>query len=341
MYQVKSIDSKTWRRFLKLAKNFSFLNSLELHNTWKNALREKIIYRAILKDSSPILIYNIVKKTIKVPIFKIEKNFLFLPSSPLIINGEKNEKIMNFVFEKFFEDLVLIAKKEKSFFIKIEPMYYNSDLIKFLKSKNFVISKKQIEPQITLIIDLRRSQEEILKSFYHKARYNIKIAIKKGVKVKLLRSKKAKSRAIELIFKTAEEKKFGIFKKEYFNELFKNKNVLVFGAFYKNKLISVSVDFLFYKKAIYLFGGLKREYKSLMSPYLLKWSEISYFKKNKIEFYDLWGICDPKILNSKKYHPLKGTTQFKLKFDGNVVFYPGSFDFIIKKILYIFYSLKK
>lgn len=327
-------DIKKWHILINRAQNSGFLNTPAFHNLWQTTLGEKIWRRGVFKKKTPYLIYNIIKKNLPYGF-----NFLFIAQGPLFCQGageiEKQKAI-----EIFFEDIKALAMHEKSFFIKIEPMYQNSDILDFLSQKGFIKSRKTIEPQYTTVIDLQKTETDLFNSFHHKARYNIRLAKKYKVAARLLKDKIEAKRAIKLILETARSKHFGLFRADYFEHLLSIKTkplIKVFGAFYQNKIIASSINLIFKKRATYLFGGFDLDYRQVMAPYLLKWEEIKYFKNQGCQEYDLWGICDPKILKEDTPHALKGVTAFKTKFNGKTVQYPGSFDYIINRILYYLY----
>jgi lipid II:glycine glycyltransferase (peptidoglycan interpeptide bridge formation enzyme) len=72
-----------------------------------------------------------------------------------------------------------------------------------------------------------------------------------------------------------------------------------------------------------------------MAPYLLHWELIKEAKEKGLKFYDWWGIAasdDPK-------DPWAGITRFKKGFGGEMVSYPGTFDYVLKPAGYEFYKL--
>ncbi len=340
--RVKAVnDNRTWNGYLKMTKSSSFLNTLQFHKLWQESLGEKVWRRIVLENSAPYIIYNIVRKNLPFGF-----NFLFIPQGPLLVSVREQQFSSEEVLTVFFKDIQSLAAREKSLFIKIEPMEENGSLLKFLNQCGFIKSSYEIEPQYTTIVDLMRQEEEIYKSFHHKARYNIRLAQKHKVEARLIKNKAEANVALNLIFNTAKTKNFGIFPRNYFEKLILfNKGeavVKIFVALFGEKIIASSINIIYNKKATYLFGGSDLNYRRLMAPYLLKWEEIKYFKKTGCRNYDLWGISDPAILNSDQNHSLKGVTQFKLKFNGEVVKRLGSYDYILKPALYkIYYFLKK
>src|SRR3989344_6735180 len=80
-----------------------------------------------------------------------------------------------------WKELSKIAKEEKCIFVKIEP---NS--LTFKAPKGYLVKPAQnIFAYATYIIDLRKSNEELLKAMHQKTRYNLNLARRRGVKVKV------------------------------------------------------------------------------------------------------------------------------------------------------------
>jgi lipid II:glycine glycyltransferase (peptidoglycan interpeptide bridge formation enzyme) len=72
-----------------------------------------------------------------------------------------------------------------------------------------------------------------------------------------------------------------------------------------------------------------------MAHFLLHWELMKEAKTKGLRFYDWWGIAssdDPK-------DPWAGLTRFKKGFGGEVVKYPGTFDYVIKPFGYLFYKI--
>ena len=100
--------------------------------------------------------------------------------------------------QKMLDTLKDYAKKEKLIFIKLEPnVEKDEDSIKLLK-KNGCVKGKTLFTPTTFLIDLTKSEEELLKSFSSKTRYNIKLAQKHGVEVVEDNSNKAFDKYIQL-----------------------------------------------------------------------------------------------------------------------------------------------
>ncbi len=76
------------------------------------------------------------------------------------------------------EALKKIGKENSCAFIRIEP-----DIKSAQADKSFIKSPKSLFTKYNFVLDLTKSEEELLKNMYPKTRYNIKVARKHGVKV--------------------------------------------------------------------------------------------------------------------------------------------------------------
>jgi lipid II:glycine glycyltransferase (peptidoglycan interpeptide bridge formation enzyme) len=81
------------------------------------------------------------------------------------------------VFDFLFDEIEKIAESEKVIFLRFEPLF------EILNSKFEIRNSFDVQPSKTLILDLNKSEEELLANMHQKTRYNIKLAEKKGVKI--------------------------------------------------------------------------------------------------------------------------------------------------------------
>jgi len=228
-------------------------------------------------------------------------------------------------------------------FLKLEPMAEDGKLEDSLLKAGFIKSKKEIQPQRTIILDITRSEEELLASMHKKTRYNIRVAQKKDVRFKIydLREGSDNFEAFwQLLQETTERDKFQAHPKSYYEKLlssFSSRHTTydipytkLFYVEYKDKVISASIVIFHNHSAAYLHGASDHDYRALMAPYLLHWEVIKYAKDHGFSEYDLWGIDEEKW---------PGVTRFKKGFSGREVKYTGSYDYVFMPIWYRLYRL--
>ena len=192
-----------------------------------------------------------------------------------------------------------------------------------------------MEPRNTLMIDLTQTEKEILNQMKPKGRYNIKMAERHGVTVKIDTSKKAIDTFFLLHQQTAERNKFKGKSRHHFEHLIpllqKTKHGAVFFAEMQGIPLACALMIFYGDRATYLFGGSSDEHRGKMAPYLLHWEVMRYSKKQGFKWYDLWGISPEK---QREKHEWYGLTQFKKKFGGKPFHFIGAYDFVYNQKRY-------
>lgn len=266
----------------------------------------------------------------------LNKNYLYSPHLRFSSFGGQAH------FEKWIDKIKKIAKNEKAIFLKVEPLDFARDKSKF---KKFGFKKStNIQFQRTLILDITKPEQELLKQMHQKTRYNIKLAEKKGIKIK--KDKKYFEDFWRLLKDTAKKGGFHTHLKEHYKKLLEVPGIELFTAEFpeksrrnvgtngasKNKIIAANIVLFHKKTAFYLHGASDYQYRNLMAPHLLQWHQILEAKKRGCEKYDFWGI------DEKKW---PGLTRFKKGFNGKEIIYPGAYDLVFQPIWYKIYNLVK
>jgi len=99
---------------------------------------------------------------------------------------------------------------------------------------------------------------------------------------------------------------------------------------YNNQVLAAGL-FCFYKNTVtYLHGASADKDRQLMAPYFLHWQIMQMAAGEGFAYYDWYGIDDRKW---------PGVTRFKLGFGGELLEYPGTFDYPLKPLLYKLYKI--
>ncbi|MDO8560924.1 MAG: peptidoglycan bridge formation glycyltransferase FemA/FemB family protein [bacterium] len=237
--------------------------------------------------------------------------------------------------DEFLQKVREVAFKEKSFFLKVDP----------IKNFQFPISNFQfheshgLQPRKTIIIDLAKSEEELLGEMHPKTRYNIRLAEKRGVNVAKYHpfiAKDIMETFGELMEETARRDKFRLHPAEYYHKLLKIRGTrfenALFLAEYRGRALAAALVNYYEKSVTYLHGASSSFHRDMMAPHLVHWRAIQDAKKNGFLSYDLWGI------DEKKW---PGISRFKTGFGGNIVEYPQSIDIIFRPVWYRIYKLAR
>ena len=260
----------------------------------------------------------------------IKKCIFYSPRGPIVDFSDKK------ALSELIKAIKVEAEKHGALFLRIDPEVEESDAvsIKNLKSFGFKKAKKEIQPRATFILDLTKTEEEIMAGFESKFRYNIKLAERKGINVVEDISDDGLAKYYKLYEMTSERDKFIIHPFSYYKKvmelIIRNGMGSLFLAYYKGEPVAGVIVFTFGKRAWYMYGASSNEHRSLMPNNLLHWQIIKWAKERGLKEYDLWGIPANPNMN----HPLFGVYRFKKGFNATQHKFIGTYDLPFNKMLY-------
>ncbi|MBD3311736.1 MAG: peptidoglycan bridge formation glycyltransferase FemA/FemB family protein [Candidatus Magasanikbacteria bacterium] len=232
-------------------------------------------------------------------------------------------------------------KKDKIDFIRIEPKM-KIDLGGFNTHK--VMNR---QTPYTLILDIDKSEEEILKKMHSKTRYNIRLSKRKGVTVK----EEINLDVFWDLYKiTTERNGFRLHPKNFFEKLLKQNFTTQLTSYFNDKALSTSIVLKHDNKIYYFFGASGNFQRNLMAPYLMHWEIIKWGKRHGCDKYDLFGMAKPLSKEDEKaicFHnmcwdstdPLSSVTRFKAGFGGNSKIFGQAFDLVLNEKKYKLHNL--
>ncbi|HOY56356.1 MAG TPA: peptidoglycan bridge formation glycyltransferase FemA/FemB family protein [bacterium] len=204
-----------------------------------------------------------------------------------------------------------------------------------------------VNPAATLVLDLSKTEEEILANMHPKWRYNIKLAQKRGV---LINHQHSIDGFYQLLVTTAKRDKIKIFSKKYYKNLINFFSVMpdfklkLFFAEYEDEVLAAIMVIGFGNTAIYLHGGSSNRNREVMPNHAVQWHAIKWAKENKYQWYDFWGIATAEK-NNYVGDAWTGITHFKKGFvnasTGQELIYGGAWDLVQNFFWYNFFKLTK
>jgi lipid II:glycine glycyltransferase (peptidoglycan interpeptide bridge formation enzyme) len=179
-----------------------------------------------------------------------------------------------------------------------------------------------------LILDLSRTEEEILSAMKPKTRYNIRLAQRKGVKV-WPASPKLLPAFYELCRQTADRNHFQLCEYSPFAALFPADDsdpaleILFLLAQHHRDILAGAIIVISGRTATYLFGASSSEKRNLMAPYALQWTAMQTARAKGCLRYDMGAVSPGKDPD----HPFFGLYRFKTGFGGTIIHQSGAWDF--------------
>jgi len=251
--------------------------------------------------------------------------------------------------EEIISALKDLAKEEKAIFIKSEPDFVaktwqniKGEIIEpsveekvNMESLGLTRAAKPLFDPFSFVLDLTKSEGEMLTNMHPKTRYNIRLAEKNGVEVAENSSEEGLEIFLRLFFETQKRQKFYMHTPDYFRklwEVFGRKGIAkIFIAKYKEKVLNAWMLFVWRDRIFYPYGASANEMRNLMASNLICWEAIKFGKKLGCKSFDMWGCLGPK---PDEMHPWFGFHRFKLGYGGNLVEFCGSWDLVNEPLLY-------
>ena len=331
-FKIREIDDENiWESFLKNCYPKTFLQSWNW-GEFSKSMGQKIWRLGVFEKEELLATCLVVKVKAKRGTFlmvehgpNIKNSKFQIPNSKQIPNPKF--QILNILLEKLKE----IAKQERASFIRVCPIWErkkeNEEVFKKLGFRNAPI---HMHPEVSWILDLDKTEEELLYGMRKTTRYLIRQAQKNSeIQIKKSQSLEDLKQFYKIYQETASRHSFVPFSFEFLKnqlETFKKDNqILILLGKYKNEIVAGAVIVYWQNGAFYHHGASLRRYSKIPVSYLIQWQAIKEAKQRGCSFYSFWGIAP----EDKPNHPWKGLTLFKKGFGGRKEEYVKTKDLVL------------
>ena len=270
----------------------------------------------------------------------IGKKYLYCARGPIVALGTDKKEATRLLFG----EIRRLAEQVGAMFLRFDPIekFLVSNLpdaptgLKHLPlgqayGGQAIIKTLDVQPSRTLILDLTKTADNLLKEMHQKTRYNINLAGKKGVTI-VAGDKTRFEEFWDLLDQTSDRDKFTPHGRSYYQAMveLQASPVKLFFAEYMGKPIATALVSFFGDTATYLHGGSSNQERNIMAPYFMHWHFIKLAQAQGQKYYDFHGIDEDKW---------PGVTRFKKGFGGFEKNYPGTFDLVYDQGWYSIYKM--
>jgi len=330
----KFVDKRRdWNRIVNTMPNSHLLQSWEWgdfksRQGWKVS---RLLW--ISKSGDEVAAAQILERRIG-PFFSI----LYAPRGPLL--NWHDASLRSAVLQQLKEYAVI----SKAIFLKIDPgvtlesnslshsahaSQTNGEIAQALHDSDFHSSTEQIQFRNTLIVDLNKTEDALLAAMKQKTRYNIRLAVRKGVSAHL-----GSDEDINLLYRmyaeTSLRDHFTIRNKAYYEDAWGSFHYSGIAhpmiAVVEGEPVAALILYRFGNTAWYLYGMSRNAHREKMPNYLLQWEAIRWAKAVGCTTYDFWGAPDTQAADD----PMAGVSRFKSGFGARLIYTPGAWDTIVR-----------
>ena len=311
-----------------------------LYGEWQEMSGRKVRRFQISENGRLVGYFQTIKYS-----FPLGQSIIYIPHGPVLNPGFTGAGFL----DDFYKKLLEIAKEENAVFVRFD--FYSSFggaiNSRFKKVPGYAYHSSYFQPKFEWLLDLSKSEEEILNGMHPKTRYNIGLAERRGVEIEIIPEEFEKyfNDFYALLAETARRDKFNLHPESYYRNIFftpggsasggktlAGDNAFLVIAKYEGKILLINLILLSGNTAYFLFGGSSGENKNLMAPHLAHWVAIKEAKARGFEIYNFGAIGEARY---------EGISRFKKGFGGRILEYSDSYDLVLKPFWYFMYNLRK
>ena len=365
------MDGQSWDSLISKLPNPHFLQTYEwgqvkakygwipLYSVWdtKEGWKVESETSRLSTFHSPQAAALILKRTLRLGGMSARLSVLYAPKGPLLDWTDQTLR------SRVMTDLQAFARKDGAIFMKADPDVIlgtgipagadelsdptGQSILTELKQRGWRYSSDQIQFKNTVLIDLTSSEEEVLAHMKQKTRYNIRLAEKKGVRLRI-----GTPDDFEMLYRmyaeTSVRDGFVIRDEGYYKTVWetftsnaqtpiadlKLPHAVPLIAEVSGEPVAAIFVFYFARRAYYVYGMSRDVHREKMPSYLLQWEAIKRAKARGCTIYDLWGA--PDVFDES--NSMWGVYRFKEGLGGKVVRTLGAWDFSPTPFWYKLYS---
>lgn len=243
-----------------------------------------------------------------------------------------------------------IAQDENAIFVKFEPdvvskiydqnLNVDKDIPVDTNFPSLVVSPKVAFYPHSFIVDLTKTETDLLASMSTKTRYNIKLANRHNVTVSRETHDNGFEIYLKLLMHTTKRQGFYLHTEDYHRSLWQKLKdtglVDIFIASHENEVLAAFMLFKKGDRLFYPYGASVDKKREVMAPNLLMWEAIKYGQSLGLKSFDTWGCLGPKAQEGEQGF---GFHKFKQGYGGTLVQFVGTYDLVINPSLYKIYNV--
>ena len=311
-----------WDKFVTSHKEANFLQSWDYYEF--HASRGNQIVRRIVTENSKIVgAYAGVVENAR------RGRHLAIAGGPILDWSDK--KIVQLVFRDIKEQ----GKAHRCVFVRVRPQLEKTkENYRIFKSQGLKPAPTYLSVEYAAILDLHKSEEEIIKGMHRRIRYAVNNARNKGFTIEKSQDPKDIHEFYKIQLATARRQNFVSFSEEYLTKQFaafaKNDEAILYTAKYNGEILAQNFMIFYGNEASYHYAVSTELGTKLSGSPILHVEAMRDARERKIYRYNLWGI----VGENEKKHRFYGVSFFKRGFGGEEYKYLPAHDLVIHKLPY-------
>lgn len=325
MITVSTCNSRArWDKFVTGHKEANFLQSWDFYEFHKS--RSKDVVRRIVTDDKTgkiIGAYAGVVETAR------RGRHLAIAGGP-IIDWENRAAV-----KAIFNDMREQGKEHACVFVRVRPQLEHTEKAAQIFAKNgFKKAPTFLSVEYAAVLDLNKSEEEIIKGMHRRIRYAVNNARNKGFTIEKSQDHKDIHEFYQIELQTAKRQEFVAFSEDFLTKQFaafsKNDEAVLYTAKYNGEILAQNFMIFYGNEASYHYAVSTELGTKMSGSPILHVEAMKDARRRGIKRYNLWGI----VGENEKNHRFYGVSFFKRGFGGDELKYLPAQDLILKPLAY-------
>lgn len=312
-----------WDNFITSHTEANFLQSWDFYEFHKNR-GNKITRRAVVDEKGEIIAaYAGVVETAK------RGKHLAIAGGPIL--DWKNAKVVKVIFE----DIKAMGKELGCVFVRVRPqLELSQKSLGLMKKLGLKKAPMYLSVEYAGILDLKKTEEEILKGASQGFRRKLRKAQKADIEITAETSDKAIRDFCKLEKLHAKRQEYVAFSTSFLTKQFEafraNDEVIIYTAKKDHEILAMNFMIFYGAETSYHYGVSSELGTKYSAAPLLHLKAMEEARKRGCIRYNLWGIVGPE----EKKHRFYGVSEFKRSFGCEELKYTPAHDLILKPLAY-------
>ena len=323
MSEIIDVNSREeWDKFVSSRPEANFLQSWDFYEF--HILRGKKVFRRLVFDGNTIVgAWAGVVETAK------RGTYMAIAGGPLIDYNDHE------IVQKVFDDIRSEGSKAGCVFVRVRPQLpLSDDSLKLMASLGLKKAPMYLSVEYAGILDLSKSEEEILAGASQGFRRKLRKASKNEIEIDASDADEAIADFCRLEKLHAERQKYIAFSSDFLRKQFeafrKGGEVLIYTARKDGEILAQNFMIFYGPEASYHYGVSSEMGTKYSAAPLLHLAAMEEARKRGCLRYNLWGIVGKEETSHRFY----GVSEFKRSFGCEEFKYTPAHDMILKPSKY-------
>ena len=317
-------SKKEWDTFITSFKEANFLQSWDFYEFYQN-INHQIVRRTFKRDGKIVAAYAGEVEPAK------RGRHLAIAGGPILDWQDQS------LVKQIFNDMKNVAKNLQCIFVRVRPQLENNQKsAQIFKEHNFRKAPMYLSVEYAGILDLTKTEDEILVGMRQRLRRALKKAEKNDIKIETTTDPAAIKQFYQIELQTAKRHAFYAFSENFLTKQFeafaKNNEAVLYIAKKDGEILAENFMIFYGNEASYHYGVSSELGTKYSGAPLLHMQAMRDARKRGITRYNFWGIVD----EADTKHRFYGVSVFKRGFGVQELKYLPAHDLIINKPAYYF-----